>query len=220
MKILIIDDHPKLRENLKKIFELEKYTAETALHWAEWLEKVRTGKYDCVILDMNMPIMNGAEFLKQLRKIDAELPVIVLTSNSLLTDKVGAFDIWADDYLTKPFEIEELLARARAIIRRKWKVITELVQISDIEIDLSHGKVYVSWKEIELSAKEYKIIAYLVQNRGYPKTKEEILEAVWWEKEENLPLSSTTLEAHISGVRKKLGKEFIITNRNIGYVVQ
>jgi DNA-binding response OmpR family regulator len=84
MKILIIDDHPKLRENLKKIFELEKYTAETALHGAEALEKLRLTQYDCIVLDMNMPIMNGKEFLTELRKINTTIPVLVLTSNSLV----------------------------------------------------------------------------------------------------------------------------------------
>jgi DNA-binding response OmpR family regulator len=164
--------------------------------------------------------MNGKEFLTELRKINTTIPVLVLTSNSLVWDKVDALDIGADDYLTKPFEMDELLARTRALTRRKWVIVSNEVCIWDVSIDMSHGKVFLGWNELEMSAKEYKIIAFLTENRSFSKTKEEILEAVWWEKEEFLPLSSTTLETHISGIRKKLGKDFIKTNRNIGYVIE
>jgi len=220
MKILIIDDHPKLRENLRKICELERFTAETAIHGADGLEKVKNAQYDCIILDMNMPIMNGKDFLLELRKLDASIPVLVLTSNSLLSDKIEAFDIGADDYLTKPFEMEELIARIKALVRRKNTAILETLDIGNITVDLTHGKVTKDSKEIDLSAKEYKIIAYLSENRSMSKTKDDILQAVWGEREESLPLGSTTLEAHISSVRKKLGKDFIKTNRNVGYVVE
>ena len=106
------------------------------------------------------------------------------------------------------------------MVRRKNTAITQVIDLGGITVDLSRGKVSKNGKDIELSAKEYKIIAYLSDNRGIPHTKEDILEAVWGEREESLPLGSTTLEAHISSVRKKLGKDFIKTNRNIGYVVE
>jgi DNA-binding response OmpR family regulator len=128
---------------------------------------------------MNMPIMSGKEFLVELRKYDKHLPVLVLTSNSLLGDKLEAFDIGADDYLTKPFESAELIARVKALTKRQRMVIIDEVRIRDVNVDLTHGKIYKRGKEVELGAKEYKIIAYLATTRGVTHSKDEILEAVW-----------------------------------------
>ena len=220
MKILVIEDHPKIRENIKKMCELERITADTAVHGAEWLTRVKNTAYDCVILDMNMPVMNGKEFLVELRKHDKNIPVLVLTSNSLLGDKIDAFDIGADDYLTKPFESAELIARVKALTRRQRTVIIDEVRVRDVNIDLTHGKVSQRWKEVDLGAKEYKIIAYLAVSRGITRSKDDILQAVWWEREESLPFDSTTLEAHISMIRRKLWKDLIKTYRNVWYVME
>jgi len=220
MKILIIEDHPKIRENIKKMCELEKITTDTAIHGAEWITRVKNTAYDCVILDMNMPVMNGKEFLIELRKLDKHIPVLVLTSNSMLWDKLEAFDIWADDYLTKPFESAELIARVKALTRRQRTVIIEEIRVRDVNIDLTHAKVYQRGKEVELWAKEYKIIAYLATSRWITRSKDDILQAVWGEREELLPFDSTTLEAHISMIRRKLWKDLIKTYRNVGYVME
>ena len=219
MKILVIDDHPKLRENIKKMCELAFFTVETAIHGIEALEKLRGSQYDCIILDMNMPLMDGHEFLKKLRTYDRETPVLVLTSNSLTEDKVEAFDIGADDYLTKPFDVDELIARLRALGRRGGIQSENRIHIGNICIDITHSKVLQDGAWVELSAKEYKIIAYLSEYIGTPKTKESILEAVWWEREWSLEWDSTTLEAHISTIRKKLWKDFITTLRWLWYVI-
>lgn len=220
MKILIIEDHPKIRENISKYLKIVWYVAETAINWFEAIEKLRYNLYDVIILDINMPIMNGREFILKLRKQGNNIPVIVLTSNSMLEDKVEMFDLWVDDYITKPFELKELELRIKSISRRKNMEVQELINIWEIEINLSKHKVFLKNEEIELSNKEYLIVEFLSINRWYPKSKVQILEHVWWEQEENLNLSSVTLEAHISVIRKKISKTFIKTIKWVGYIIE
>ena len=220
MKILIIEDHPKIRENISKYLKIVWYVAETAINWLEAIEKLRYNLYDVIILDINMPIMNGREFILKLRKQGNNIPVIVLTSNSMLEDKVEMFDLGVDDYITKPFELKELELRIKSISRRKNMEVQELINIWEIEINLSKHKVFLKKEEIELSNKEYLIVEFLSINRWYPKSKVQILEHVWWEQEENLNLSSVTLEAHISVIRKKISKTFIKTIKWVGYIIE
>ncbi len=220
MKILVIEDHPKLRENIVKYFKINWYLAEESFNWKEALLKAKLNSYDCVILDINLPIMNWKEFILEFRKSNKNTPVIALTSNSMLEDKVEMFELGVDDYLTKPFELKELEIRIKALTKRKEEKIEEKVIIWNIEINFSKHKVILQWVELELSNKEYLIIEFLAKNKGFPKTKVQILENVWWEAEENLELSSTTLEAHISWIRKKLGKNFIKTIKWTGYIIK
>jgi len=220
MKILIIEDNPKIRENISKYLKIVWYVAETAINWLDALEKIRYNIYDIVILDINMPIMDGREFIVKLRKQGNTIPVIALTSNSMLEDKVEMFDLWVDDYITKPFELKELELRIKSISRRKNMELQEVINIWEIEINLSKHKVFLKNHEIELSNKEYLIIEFLSINKWYPKSKVQILEHVWWEQEENLNLLSVTLEAHISVIRKKISKTFIKTIKWVGYIIE
>jgi len=220
MKILIIEDHPKIRENIAKYLKINWYLAEMAIHGQEALDKLRYTDYDCIVLDVNMPIMNGKDFIVALRKWWNNTPVILLTSNSTLDDKVEMFDLWWDDYLTKPFELKELEIRIKSLLKRKEKQIEDKILIRNIEINFAKHKILLKNIEIELSNKEYLIIEFLSKNKGYPKSKIQILEHVWWEAEENLELSSTTLESHISTIRKKLWKDFIKTIKWTWYIVE
>lgn len=220
MKILIVEDHPKIRENIKRYLKINWYLAEIAINWKEALEKLWYCDYDCIILDVNMPIMNGREFIKNLRINWNNSPVIALTSNSTLDDKIEMFDLWVDDYLVKPFELKELEMRIIALSKRKDKQINDILFIKDIEIDFSKHKISQKNKEIIFSNKEYLIIEFLAKNKWYPKSKIQILENVWWESEENLELSSTTMESHISTIRKKLGSDFIKTIKWTGYIIE
>ncbi len=131
-------------------------------------------------------------------------PVIALTSNSMLSDKLEVFDLGADDYLTKPFEIEELAMRLRAISKRGNVLQDEQKQHKDVCINFSTSKVYYNSQEVYFPHKQYLIIEYLMKNLGYPKNKLSIMEYVWGEQEENLELNSTTLESHIYSIRSKL----------------
>lgn len=220
MKILIIEDHPKIRENIVKYLKINWYLAEEAFNWEEALEKIRYTDYDCLVLDVNMPIMNGKEFMKNLRKNWNFSPVIALTSNSTLEDKVEMFEFWVDDYLTKPFELKELEMRIKSLLKRKENIIEEKIIIWNIEIDFTKHKVFYKKEEIELSNKQYMIVEFLSKSKWYPKSKIQILEQVWWEAEENLELSSTTLESHISTIRKKLWSEFIKTLKWVWYIIE
>lgn len=220
MKILIIEDHPKLRENISKYLKANSYLPESAFNWQEALEKISFSNYDLIVLDINMPIMDGREFMKKFRTKNKKTPVIALTSNSMLDDKIEMFELWVDDYLTKPFELKELELRIKSLLSRKETTIDDILQIWDITINYSGKKVYKKDSQIELSNKEYLIIEFLSKNKWYPKTKIQLLEHVWWEQEENLELSSTTLEAHISTIRKKISNDFIKTIRWVGYIIE
>lgn len=220
MKILIIEDHPKLRENVVNYFKIKWFTIEEASNWKIWLEKALVNNYDIIILDINMPILNWKEFLYEFRNHNKNTSVIALTSNNTLDDKTEIFNLWVDDYLTKPFELKELELRVSVLWRRQEKTIEDIIKIENIEINLSSRKVFISGEKIELWNKEFLIIEFLAKNKWYPKTKIDILEKVWWEAEENLELSSTTLEAHISTIRKKLWKTFIKTIKWVWYIIE
>lgn len=158
-----------------------------------------------------MPIMDGRTFISELRKSGYQTPVIVLTSNSLIDDKVTMFDLGADDYVVKPFEMRELEARIIALGRRRTQSIDQIIEFGEYSIDIGRKIVKKAGKQVELSHKEYGIIEYLSRNKTYPKSKLEILEAVWGIREAELAMDSVTLEVHISAIRKRLGKSVITT---------
>ena len=220
MKILIIEDNKILRENLCFLLKKFNFLCESVWNWKDWLEKAFSNNYDAIILDVNLPIMNGIEFLKFFRKSGKTTPVIALTSNSLLDDKLTMFDLWVDDYITKPFEIEELVARLKSIFKRNSKEIENSKNIWDVEVNFSKSKVFLKWEYIEFPHKQYLIIEYLTKNFWYPQNKTKIMEYVWGESEENLELNSTTLESHIYSIRKKIHKDFIKTVKWIWYVIE
>lgn len=219
MKILIVDDHPWIRNWLIKLLNSKWYVAEWAMHWEEWLEKLSWHHFDVIILDVNMPIMDGKEFIKKLRKKRNNIPVLALTSNSYLEDKVEMFDLWVDDYLIKPFEFDELYVRLKSLTKRKWEIEEDIVEIWDIKIDFNTSKIFLKNEEIIFQNKQYWIIKYLVKNKWYPKTKIDIMEYAWWEKEENLQFNTVALESHIYIIRKKLWKDFIKTVKCIWYLI-
>ena len=148
MKILIVDDHPKIRESLKKFFHLERIESEEARTGQEALDKIRSSCYDLCILDMNMPIMSGREFLKIIRQKRTPLKVLVLTADSRTEDTVEALNLGADDYLRKPFSFDELLARVRALTRRHEQVTLEIEEYGPYLIDL--GNRHISENHIKL----------------------------------------------------------------------
>lgn len=220
MKIFVIEDHPKIRENIIKFLTLKWHIVEWAVHGKEALDHLQKNFFDVIILDINLPIMDGKEFLSTLRKNWDTTPVIALTSNSMLDDKLEIFSLWVDDYLTKPFELLELEARILALYKRKDKLIEEVFVVGEVSIDVVRHKVTFKWKEIELGNKEFLIVEFLAKNQWVPKSKSEIFQYAWWEREENLNFDSITLEVHISYIRKKLGKNFIKTIKGVGYVIQ
>lgn len=220
MKILILEDNPILRENLEFLLKKFSYIPESAYNGEIWLEKLSQTNYDAIILDVNMPVMDGKKFLKYIREKNISIPVIALTSDSMLQDKLEMFELWVDDYLTKPFEIEELIARLKSILKRKDKQIDEEKTIWNLKINYSKKKIYLDDKEITFPQKQYLILEYLIKNIWYPQKKVKIMEYVWWEAEENLEFNSTTLESHIYAIRKTIGKNILKTVKGIWYIIE
>lgn len=196
------------------------FLAEWAKNGQEALSKIASYNYDAIVLDVNMPIMGGKELLMKLRKRWKNTPIIALTSNSMLTDKLEMFDLWVDDYMTKPFEIQELVVRIKAVGKRSDVIVDTTQTIGSVEINFSTHKIFVSGEEIYFPHKQYLIVEYLSKNLWYPKNKLQIMEYVWGEQEENLELKSTTLESHIYSIRAKLGKQFIKTRKGVGYIIE
>jgi DNA-binding response OmpR family regulator len=219
MKILIIDDHPWIRNGLIKLLISKWYIAEWVSNGAQWLERLKSHSFDVIILDINMPVMNGKDFIQRLRIQWESIPVLALTSDSLLEDKIEMFDLGVDDYLVKPFEFDELYVRLKALSKRKWEIIKNIIEIWDISIDIDASKVFINKIEVFFQNKQYWIIRYLVKNRGYPKNKLEIMAYAWGEKEENLQFNTVALESHIYIIRKRLGKDFIKTVKWIWYLI-
>lgn len=219
MKILIVEDNKILRENLCFLLKKHHYVAQEACDGQEALFKLSSERYDAIILDINMPIMSWKDFLREIRLNGKNIPVIALTSDGLLDDKLEMFDLGVDDYMTKPFEFEELLARLKSLLKRWEKQIDEQLILWNIRVNYSSKKVYIGESEIEFPFKQYLILELLSKNAGYPQSKNKIMEYVWWEAEENLDLASTTLESHIYSLRKKLGKNFIKTIKWVWYVI-
>lgn len=220
MKILVVEDHPKIRQNIVKYLNIKWFRAEESIHGEDAKQKIKDNTYDVIVLDVNMPLLNWKDFTKYVRETWNNIPIIALTSNSLLDDKLEMFSLWVDDYLTKPFEFEELEARIKALLKRKDKDIKNDLKFRDIVVDIDKHKVFKNWKEVDLGNKEYMILEFLFMNQNYPKSKIAILEHVWWEQEENLNLWSVTLEAHISMLRKKLWKDLIKTIKWVWYVIE
>lgn len=220
MKILIVEDNKNLRENLCFLLKKYSFLPESAENWEVALQKINSSNYDLIVLDINMPVMNWKIFLQKLREKNNSVPVIALTSDWLLESKLEMFDLWIDDYLTKPFETQELVARIKSILKRKDKKIENTKKIWNIEINFNTKKIYYDWNVQEFSYKQYLIIEFLCNNFWTPKNKLQIMEYVWWENEENLEFNSTTLESHIYSIRKKLWKDFIKTIKSIWYIIE
>ncbi len=203
MKILVVEDNLKIRENIIDFFKIQGHLAEGAENGYEALTMLHA-MYDIVILDINMPKMNGKEFLEKMRTIE---------------NKAEIFELGVDDYLTKPFDMRELEMRVLALYRRKWTTIETEIRFADCILYPEKHSLIQNGENVILTSKEYLILEFLARHKGFPKTKLEILEAAWGLREAELNFNSITLEVHISGLRKKLGKNIIETVKWTGYLI-
>lgn len=219
MKILVVEDHIKIRENIIDFLKIKWHTAEGVMNGKMALESLHN-QYDIIVLDMNMPEMNGGEFLFQLRERGFSVPVLVLTSNNLIDDKAEMFALGADDYLIKPFDMRELEMRILSLGRRRERAIETEISFADCKICLEKRIVLKAGEKVDLTSKEYAILEFLARHKGFPKTKTDILEAVWGMRESELNADSITLEVHISSIRKKLWKNIIETVKGTGYILE
>ncbi len=218
MKVLIIEDNQILSKNIAKFLQLEKVDSFQAFNWKEWLYNAKTQEYDCIILDLNLWDIDGIEVCKRLRKKEKNTPILILSARNKLKDKIEWLKTGSDDYLTKPFEYEELIARIYSLVRRWNTLKSNIIKIWNIEINTNKKRVFKQEKEIKLSSNEYNLIEYLAKNKWNVISKEELLEKVWWNLD-NYELSRT-VDVYISYLRKKVDKNFINTRKGLGYIIE
>ena len=216
MRILVVEDELDLQRGLVRALRDEGYAVDAADNGIDGLFNAENTEYDAVILDVMMPQMDGWEVLKRLRKVK-RTPVLMLTARDQSRDRVKGLDTGADDYVVKPFDLPELFARLRAIIRRSTNKTTNKIELGSVVVDTAARTVMQSGKPVELTAREYSLVEYLALHRGELVTRTTLYEHLFDEDDSTL---SNLLDVHVSNVRKKLGAEFITTRRGHGYCIE
>ncbi len=221
MKILVLEDDESLRAVLKKRLTASGFTVESAADGEEGLEYLRAGEFDVVISDIMMPVMNGLEFLSAVRAKKIDVPVILLTALDGSGDVVKGLDMGADDYIVKPFEFSELLARIRLVTRRSLGARENVLEVADLTLDLNARTATRGGKEIALSAKEFDLLALLVKNKNIVLTRERICDALYGMDDF---IGSNAIDVYIRYLRKKLDEGYAVklihTVRGVGYTVK
>lgn len=223
MKILLIEDEPGLSEALCHAFKMNNYDATACLDGESGLDEALTGLYDAIILDIMLPKKNGFEVLKHLRKEKITTPVLMLTAYSELESRVKGLDAGADYYLTKPFQMAELMACLRAITRRPGKIEEETPEYGDLQLQMRHGgvKCTSTGQFVKMSLKELRLIEILIKNKGSIVPKEELIQRIWGLDDDT---EYNHIEVYVSFVRKKLnflGSSITIrSTRGLGYALE
>jgi len=217
MHILVIEDQEKLASNIQKYLELEKYAVTVAHDGKEGFEHAMTKEVDLVILDINLPGMDGYLICSLLRQNKKGMPILMLTARTTQKEIVHGLNIGADDYLTKPFDLEELLARARALLRRNTTEKQPILTSGPLSLNTNTQEVNQAGKKIDLSPKEYALLEFLIRNKGVAQDRPHIIEHVWGGRDELL--FSQTVDVHIAYLRRKLGKASIQTVPGKGYLI-
>ena len=221
MRILVIEDEAKVASFIRRALEEESYAVDVCGDGAQGLGLIGGGGYDLVILDLMLPGLSGMEVLKALRKEGSAVPVLILTARSQLDQKVQGLDAGADDYLTKPFAIEELLARVRVLLRRGSGDAASLLQVDDLVLNPATRDVTRGGQRIDLTAKEYALLEYLMRNAGRVLTRPMIAEHVW-----NLDFDTFTnvIDVYVNYLRNKIDRgrdrKLIQTIRGSGYTLK
>ncbi len=220
-RILLVEDEPGLVMTLSDLLGAEGYEVESATDGLAGLSKAVKEKFDLIVLDVMLPGKSGLEVCRELRQHGSEVAVIMLTAKTQLYDRVAGLKLGADDYLTKPFEPPELLARIEALLRRVKPDITSVTrfQFGNVDIDFESGEVRKGDAEVNLAAKELDLLRYLIDHRGNVVSRDELLEAVW---EYQPGVSSRTIDVHVAWLRQKLedtpqNPRHIHTVRGVGY---
>ena len=223
MKILIVEDETKLAQVLQQGLKEQSFVVEWADDGALGLDMALQGSFDAVILDVMLPGMNGFEVLSELRKSGSSLPVIMLTARNNVDDRVRGLDHGADDYLAKPFDFKELLARLRAILRRPKTELRTTLRVAGLTMNLKSREVRRDGKLLDLTPKEFGILEYLLSRKGLVLTKTMIMDHVW-PSDADCQGSTNLVEVYVNHLRKKIdqnhGVKLIQTVRGSGYIIQ
>lgn len=215
MRVLVIEDERDLLEALAQSLREAGYAVDEASDGQAALFKATSADYDAIVLDLMLPRINGWEVLRTLRK-SKHTPVLILTARDTLPDRVKGLDAGADDYLTKPFELAELQARLRALIRRAAGQTRSLLEVGDVAIDTAERTVRKAGELVPLTPREYALVEFLALHKGKLVTRTMIYDHLFDEEDNTL---SNLVDVHIANVRKKLGKDFITTRRGEGYQI-
>lgn len=216
MRILVVEDEPDLLRVVSRALREQGYAVDEAADGTDGLFKAKTWDYNAIILDLMLPGIDGWQVLQELRATK-RTPVLILTARDAVGDRVRGLDSGADDYLLKPFDLSELFARLRALIRRSaGQTTTSVITIGLIEVDLSTRTVRDAGEVVPLTAREYALVELLALNCGQLVTRTRIYDQLFDEDDDSL---SNLVEVHVSNIRKKLGRDFIVTRRGQGYII-
>ena len=222
-KILIIEDEKRVSSFICKGLEEEGFETDTAFDGLIGKKKAFSQQYDLIILDVNLPIINGFEVCKEIRNHNASIPILMLTALGTTEDKLEGFDAGTDDYLVKPFEFKELLARVRVFLKRTNHILLQsnILKIADLEMNLDSKTVLRDGKTIELTAKEFQLLEFLIRNKNKVVSRAEIAEKIW---DITFDTGTNTIDVYISFLINKIDKEFssklIHTHVGMGYILK
>ncbi len=217
MKVLLIEDNKTIANNIKKYLELDNNSVFIAENWLYGLEVAKNNKFDVIVLDLMLPWMNWEDICHEIKKGN-DIPIIITTAKWQLEDKLELFKLWADDYLVKPFDLQELEARLIALTKRTMKK-NQTITKWDISIDLSSKKIKKDWELIKLTLKEFTILEYLIKNQGIAVSRTDLIQEVrWWDSRFESECD-WKLDVYISTIRKKLWKDIIETIKWFGYKI-
>ncbi|MDX9962804.1 response regulator transcription factor [Desulfobacter postgatei] len=221
MNILIVDDDTGLLDQLKTALKRKNYGVDIAENGEQALDKIFDVSYDLVLLDIMLPRMDGLSVLKEVRKAGMDMPILMLTARSDVQDKVKGLDHGADDYLAKPFSMAELMARIRAMLRRKGNR-TPLLEVGPVCLDTAKRQVTLNGEEVHLTAKEFSILEFLLHNKGSAVSRFNLAEHIWGEEFDPFSMSNY-VDVHMKNLRKKLTSQgdlpIIKTIRGIGFII-
>ncbi|HEX3131250.1 MAG TPA: response regulator transcription factor [Thermoanaerobaculia bacterium] len=216
MRVLVIEDEPDLRRLLEQALREDGYAVDVAEDGTTGLYKATTWEYDALVLDLMLPGLSGWDLLDRLRKGERKVPVLILTAREAVADRVRGLDTGADDYLVKPFDLAELRARLRALIRRATGQAAPLLVLGVVKIDLAARSISRDGVPVHLTAREFALVERLALHRGKVLTRTDLYAHLFDEEDESF---SNLLDVHVSNVRKKLGRDFIQTRRGFGYMI-
>lgn len=220
MNVLIVEDEKSLSNEIKEFLSSENFLCDLAYTGTEASEKINVNLYDFILLDIGLPDYNGLDLISEARKNKCEASFIVITARGAVEDKVKGLDLGADDYLAKPFALIELLSRINAVARRKFKINTEDISLTDFTLQVQARKIYCKDELVDLTKKEYDLLLYLVLNRGKVLTRQQLYEHIWGNLLDD-QYDSNFIDVHIKNLRKKLNAyaptPWLETVRGVGY---